>query len=35
MARVRHQGVEHRFCSLSCVAAFATDPDRYLTGGSP
>ena len=32
VARVRHQGVEHRFCSLACVAAFATDPDRYLTG---
>ena len=34
VARVRHQGVEHRFCSLPCVAAFATDPDRYLTGAS-
>jgi len=32
VARVRHQGVEHRFCSLACVAAFAGDPDRYLTG---
>lgn len=35
VARVRHHGVEHRFCSLACVAAFATDPDRYLTGASP
>lgn len=35
IARVRHQGVEHRFCSLACVAAFATDPDRYLTGAAP
>lgn len=34
LARVRHLGVEHRFCSLSCVAAFAADPDRYLTGAS-
>lgn len=32
VARVRHEGVEHRFCSLACVAAFATQPDRYLTG---
>lgn len=32
VARVRHDGIEHRFCSLACVAAFATDPDRYLTG---
>ncbi|MEP6298906.1 MAG: adenylate/guanylate cyclase domain-containing protein, partial [Ilumatobacter sp.] len=23
VARVRHEGVEHRFCSLACVAAFA------------
>jgi len=35
VGRVRHQAVEHRFCSLACVAAFATDPDRYLTGTSP
>ena len=34
VARVRHLGVEHRFCSLACVAAFAADPDRYLTGAS-
>ena len=34
VARVNHHGLEHRFCSLACVAAFATDPDRYLTGGS-
>lgn len=32
VARVKHAGVEHRFCSLGCVAAFATDPNRYLTG---
>ncbi len=35
VGRVRHEAVEHRFCSLACVAAFAADPDRYLTGGSP
>ncbi len=34
VARVRHSGVEHRFCSLACVAAFATNPDRYLPGAS-
>ena len=34
VARVRHRSVEHRFCSLACVAAFATDPDRYLNGAS-
>lgn len=34
VARVRHLGVEHRFCSLACVAAFAADPDRYLTGAA-
>jgi class 3 adenylate cyclase/YHS domain-containing protein len=34
VARVRHQGVEHRFCSLACVAAFAGDPDRYLTAAT-
>ena len=27
---VRHAGVEHRFCSLACVAAFAADPDSFL-----
>ena len=32
VARVRHHSVEHRFCSLACVAAFATDPDRYFDG---
>ena len=31
LARVCHQGSEHQFCSLACVAAFAADPDRYLT----
>lgn len=35
VGRVRHRGVEHRFCSLACVAAFAADPDRYLTGDAP
>ena len=34
VARVRHPGVEHGFCSLACVAAFANDPDRYLTEAS-
>lgn len=34
VARVRHSGVEHPFCSLACVAAFAADPDRYLTGAT-
>ena len=34
VARVRHGGVEYRFCSRGCVAAFAADPDRYLTGAS-
>ncbi|MEP1125367.1 MAG: adenylate/guanylate cyclase domain-containing protein [Ilumatobacter sp.] len=34
VARVRHEGVEHRFCSLACVAAFAAAPDRYLSGVS-
>ncbi|MGI9030357.1 MAG: YHS domain-containing protein [Ilumatobacteraceae bacterium] len=27
--RVQHGGVEHRFCSLACVAAFVAEPDRY------
>ena len=35
VARIRYGGVEHRFCSLACVGAFAADPDRYLTGGRP
>lgn len=30
IGRVRHEGVEHRFCSLDCVAAFAAAPERYL-----
>ena len=34
VGRIRHRAVEHRFCSLACVAAFAADPDRYLTGVS-
>lgn len=24
-----HEGVEYRFCSLECAAAFAADPQRY------
>jgi adenylate cyclase len=28
--RISHRGVEHRFCSLPCIAAFAADPDRYV-----
>ena len=35
VARVRHDGVEHRFCSLACVGAFAANPGRYLIGGKP
>ena len=34
VARIRHEGVEHRFCSLACVAAFAAAPNRYLSGVS-
>jgi class 3 adenylate cyclase/YHS domain-containing protein len=34
VARVKHAGVEHRFCSLGCVTAFAADPARYPTGAS-
>lgn len=30
--RIRHGGVEHRFCSLACVAAFVAEPDRYVDG---
>ncbi|HYC56829.1 MAG TPA: YHS domain-containing protein [Candidatus Binatia bacterium] len=26
---LRHDGVEHWFCSLACAAAFAADPERY------
>lgn len=32
VARVRHNGVEHRFCSIGCVATFVIDPDRHLAG---
>ncbi len=32
VARVRYEGMEHRFCSLECVAAFTSDPHRYLPG---
>ncbi len=28
-----HVGQRFWFCSMSCVAAFATDPDRYLGAG--
>jgi len=31
LGSIRHAGIEHRFCSLACVTAFATDPDRYLS----
>jgi class 3 adenylate cyclase len=34
IGRVRHNGVEHRLCSLECTAAFAADPDRYLDPGA-
>lgn len=34
VGRIGHRGVEHRFCSLACVAAFAVDADSYLTGTS-
>ena len=34
VARIRHHGSEHWFCSLDCVRAFAADPDRYLTAGA-
>jgi len=34
IGRVRHHGVEYRFCSLPCTAAFAADPDRYLDRGA-
>ncbi len=27
--RLTHLGHDHWFCSLACVAAFATNPDRY------
>lgn len=33
VGRIRHGGVEHRFCSLACVAAFVADPDRYVDAG--
>ncbi len=34
VARIRHQGTEHWFCSLDCVRAFAADPDRYPIAGA-
>jgi class 3 adenylate cyclase/YHS domain-containing protein len=27
-----HEGIEYRFCSLSCAARFAAEPGRYITG---
>jgi YHS domain-containing protein len=33
VGRIGHRGVEHRFCSLACVAAFAAEPDRYIDAG--
>ena len=35
IGHIRHAGVEHRFCSLACIATFAADPDRYVTPTSP
>ncbi len=32
IGRIRHEGIEYRFCSLPCTAAFATDPARYVGG---
>ena len=32
VGRIRHDGIEHRFCSLACIGAFAADPARYLAG---
>ncbi|HYC01136.1 MAG TPA: hypothetical protein VEC57_18520 [Candidatus Limnocylindrales bacterium] len=29
VGHVRHEGADHFFCSLDCVAAFAADPQRY------
>lgn len=28
---LRHDGVEYHFCSLECIHAFATDPERYVS----
>ena len=30
VGRVRHGGIEYRFCSLACVSAFAADPEAYV-----
>jgi len=30
IAKVRHGGTEYSLCSLACLRAFASDPDRYL-----
>lgn len=35
VGRIRHHGVEYRFCSLSCTAAFAADPDLYADPRDP
>jgi class 3 adenylate cyclase/YHS domain-containing protein len=29
---LKHDGVEYRFCSLDCAAAFAANPERYVSG---
>ena len=34
-ARVRHAGIDWCFCSLDCVARFATDPGRYAIPTQP
>ena len=31
VGHIRHNGVEHWLCSLKCIQAFTSDPDRYLT----
>lgn len=31
---LRHNGVEHHFCSLECVQKFAEHPERYADAGS-
>lgn len=33
--RITHDGRERWFCSLSCVAAFVADPDRYAAEDEP
>jgi len=31
VGHIRHNGVEHWLCSLKCIQAFTSDPDRYLS----